>query len=160
MPAKKTSSTKKSTRVRKPADEARSRAAAQQAARHSRIRRDHSAEIAEDYVELIAQLTVERGEARTVELAERLGVSHVTVTKTINRLKREGLVTSEPYRSIFLTERGKTLAEDSAARHELVVRFLRKLGVNAGDAETDAEGIEHHLSKATLDAMRAFLGER
>jgi DtxR family manganese transport transcriptional regulator len=132
-------------------------AAARQARRYTRIRRDHSGEIAEDYVELIAQLIHEHGEARTVDLAERLGVSHVTVTKTITRLQSDGLVRSEPYRSIFLTDAGTRLAQKSATRHELIVQFLQKLGVNRTDAETDAEGIEHHVSEATLTAMCRFL---
>ena len=129
----------------------------QQADRHRRIRDDHSAEIAEDYVELIAQLITDQGEARTVDIARRLGVSHVTVTKTVARLQREGLVRTEPYRSIFLTDDGQVLAEQAAERHTLIVDFLRKLGVNASDAETDAEGMEHHVSEATLEAMRRFL---
>ena len=132
-------------------------AAESQAERHRRIRDDHSVEIAEDYVELIAQLIVQHGEARTVDIAKRLGVSHVTVTKTIGRLQREGLVRSEPYRSIFLTGEGEALAARSAARHALIVAFLRKLGVGETDAETDAEGIEHHVSNATLDAIRHFM---
>jgi DtxR family manganese transport transcriptional regulator len=132
-------------------------AAARQAARHQRIRHDHSSEIAEDYVELIAQLIAQRREARTVELAQRLGVSHVTVTKTIARLQREGLVRSEPYRSIFLTAAGEQLARETESRHALIVQFLRRLGVGEADAETDAEGIEHHVSEATLRAMRRFI---
>lgn len=132
-------------------------AAARQAARFSRIREDHAGEIAEDYVELIAQLIREQGEARTVDIAACLGVSHVTVTRTITRLQREGLVRTEPYRSIFLTEEGEAVAEMSAQRHALVVKFLRKLGVSATDAETDAEGIEHHVSEATLEAIRRFV---
>lgn len=128
-----------------------------QAESFHRIRRDHSSETAEDYVELISQLIRGKGEARTVDIAARLGVSHVTVTKTIARLQKEGLVRSEPYRSIFLTESGDHLASRSEQRHRLVVEFLRKLGVNDADAETDAEGMEHHLSEATLEAMRRFL---
>jgi DtxR family manganese transport transcriptional regulator len=135
-------------------------AVARQARRYSKTRRDHSAEIAEDYVELIAQLIRQRGEARTVDIAERLGVSHVTATKTINRLQQQGLVRSEPYRSIFLTEEGQRLASRSEARHELVVTFLRKLGVNAGDAEVDAEGLEHHVGEATMAAIRRFVEEQ
>lgn len=130
---------------------------ARQAQQHSRIRRDHSSEIAEDYVELIAQLIRGHGEARTVDLAKRLGVSHVTVTKTIARLQEAGLVRSEPYRSIFLTDNGTQLARRSEERHRLVVEFLRKLGVNPADAETDAEGIEHHVSEATMQAIRRFV---
>lgn len=138
---------------------AKDETAARQAAGHSKIRRDHSSEIAEDYVEIVAQLVRAHGEARTVDIARRLGVSHVTVTKTINRLQSEGLVSSEPYRSIFLTDDGRSLAERIESRHELVVRFLRAIGVNPDDAEADAEGIEHHVSGATLSAMKRFLAE-
>jgi len=138
----------------------RETAAVRQAERHSKTRRDHSAETAEDYVELIAQLIRQHGEARTVDIAKRLGVSHVTATKTINRLQREGLVRSEPYRSIFLTEDGQRMALHSEARHKLVVEFLQKLGVNSADAEIDAEGLEHHVSEATMAAIRRFVRER
>jgi DtxR family transcriptional regulator, manganese transport regulator len=127
--------------------------------RYRRTREDHSRENAEDYVELIDTLIKETGEARAVDLAERMGISHVTVGKTVQRLQREGLVTTQPYRSIFLTEEGKTMAEESRQRHELVVAFLVALGVPSEVAETDAEGIEHHVSEATLDAMRNFIRE-
>jgi len=125
--------------------------------RFQRTRDDHSRENAEDYVELIEALIEETGEARAVDLAERLGVSHVTVSKTVRRLQREGFVTTQPYRSIFLTDKGRAVAAASRARHDLVLRFLMSLGVSADVAETDSEGIEHHVSKETLVAMRRFL---
>lgn len=125
--------------------------------RFQRTREDHSAETAEDYVELIDLLISELGEARAVVLADRLGVSHVTVGKTVQRLQREGLLTSQPYRSIFLTPEGEKLAKKVRDRHELVVAFLRALGVPSEAAETDAEGIEHHVSEQTLQAMRRFV---
>ena len=109
-------------------------------------------------MELIDILISETGEARAVDLAQRLGISHVTVSKTVQRLKREGYVTSQPYRAIFLTEKGRQLAAASRARHELVLQFLLALGVPEDVAETDAEGIEHHVSEGTLQAMRRFVG--
>jgi DtxR family transcriptional regulator, manganese transport regulator len=108
-------------------------------------------------VELIDAITAERGQARAVDLAKKLGVSHVTVAKTIQRLIREGLVTAEPYRAIFLTDKGRKMAKESHARHELVRAFLIALGVSPDQAETDTEGIEHHVSKETLAAMRSYL---
>ena len=124
---------------------------------HRRTRSDHANEIAEDYVELIDDLITSRGEARAVDLARHLGVTQVTVTKTIERLKRDKLVISRPYRSIFLTSAGKRLARLTRERHETVYRFLLSLGVPRAEAEVDAEGIEHHLSPKTLQAMRRFL---
>jgi DtxR family transcriptional regulator, manganese transport regulator len=125
--------------------------------RYQRTRDDHSREVAEDYVELIDAVIQERGKARTVDLATRLGISHVTVTKTLQRLIREGLVTSEPYRDIELTKQGKTMAIAAKTRHELVHAFLLSIGVPADVAETDTEGIEHHVSEETLQAMRRHL---
>ena len=126
---------------------------------YRRTRSDHAREAAEDYVELIDDLIREIGEARAVDIARRLGVTHVTVSKTLGRLKREGLITSEPYRSIFLTPKGKRLADKSRKRHQLVVDFLLALGVPRPDAETDAEGIEHHISLKTLQAMKRFMNK-
>lgn len=124
--------------------------------RFRRTREDHSRELAEDYVELIDELQLEKGEARAVDLAERLGVSHVTVSRTVRRLVRDGYVLAEPYRSIFLTDQGRELAAASRSRHAQVVAFLLALGVPAEVAEWDAEGIEHHVSQQTLEAMRRF----
>ena len=124
-----------------------------QAARFDRIRSDHRAEIGQDYVELIADLIDATGEARAVDLAGRLGVSGATVANTIARLQREGLVHSEPYRAIFLTEAGWELARWCRRRHRIVVDFLRAIGVSEAVAASDAEGIEHHVSPETLDAF-------
>lgn len=124
-----------------------------------RTRDDHRRERAEDYLETIAELIQERGEARAVDLAERMGVSHVSVGKTVKRLQDEGYVRSLPYRSIFLTDSGKALAEWARERHELVHDFLVSIGVPDEIAEVDAEGIEHHVSEATLAAMRRALAK-
>ncbi len=127
---------------------------ARSAPRFDRTRNDHSRERAEDYVELIAELTAERGEARAVDMARRLGVSHVTVTRTVARLQKAGWVKSEPYRAIFLTPAGEELAAEARARHLVVLEFLRAAGVSAQTANLDAEGIEHHVSPETLAALK------
>ena len=131
-----------------------------QAENLSHTRREHASEVAEDYVEAIADLTRERGEARVVDLARRLGVTHVTVNRTIVRLQKAGFVTSQPYRAIFLTDRGRDLAMRCKSRHETVVAFLRGLGIPQRIAELDAEGIEHHVSPETLEAFNRHTTSR
>ncbi len=123
--------------------------------RHTR--RAHAQERAQDYVEAIADLMAEQGEARATEIARSLGVTHVTVIRTVQRLQREGLVKTLPYRSIFLTPAGRALAARAKERHQTVVAFLEALGVPVTAARADAEGIEHHVSPATLAAMNKFL---
>lgn len=128
----------------------------EQARRFARVRLAHRTEMQEDYVELIGDLIAATGEARATDLAERLGVTPATVANTLTRLKRDGLVDSQPYRSIFLTEAGTEMAAQARARHGIVVRFLIALGVPEEIAELDAEGLEHHVSAETLAAMEAF----
>jgi len=129
------------------------RDAYRRAALFQRVRDDHSVEIAEDYVELISDLIEIIGEARLVDLASQLGVSRPTVNATIQRLQKEGYVDSKPYRSIFLTDKGRELADWSRARHKVVLEFLHAIGVPPETAEADAEGMEHHVSDATLRAF-------
>ena len=129
----------------------------QSASKFERIRKAHQSEVAEDYVEMIADLIDETGEARAVDLAARFGVTSPTVNATIQRLQREGLVISKPYRSIFLTDNGRALAESSKKRHDVVRNFLIEIGVEPSVAEEDAEGVEHHVSPETLEKFSEFL---
>ena len=126
------------------------------AVKFDRIRRAHQSEVAEDYVEMIAELIEENGEARIVDLAARFGVTSPTVNAIIQRLQRENLVESRPYRSIFLTDAGRDLAEASRKRHKIVYDFLLSIGVPSKIAEEDAEGVEHHVSSETLEVFEAI----
>ena len=120
------------------------------ATKFDRIRRAHQSEVAEDYVEMIAELIAETGEARSVDLAARFGVTSPTVNAIIQRLQREDLVETRPYRSIFLTAAGQALADKARDRHRIVRDFLLTIGLPETIAEEDAEGIEHHVSAETL----------
>ena len=137
-----------------------SEAAPNHARRFERAREARAASMLEDYTELIADLTAANGEARMTDIASHLGVAHPTASKTIARLKREGLAESKPYRGVFLTPAGQAMAERSRRRHRLVVDFLIAVGVAPDAAEADAEGVEHYVSEASLTAFEAFLKDR
>ena len=134
--------------------------AADHAQRYARQREADRTAVAEDYVELIADLIREEGEARSVDVARRMGVSQATVTATIGRLQKAGLIETKPYRSLFLTREGEAMAEAARQRHDLVVRFLIAVGLDPETAEQDAEGLEHHASEKALAAFARFLAER
>lgn len=138
----------------------KTRSAETQAKALQRTRKEHAMETAEDYVEAIFDLKEIHGEARTVDLAKRLGVSHVTVSRTLGRLQRDGYISTEPYRSVFLTEKGRELALESRKRHEIVVAFLHALGIPDPIAQADAEGIEHHCSPETLIAFERYISAK
>jgi DtxR family transcriptional regulator, manganese transport regulator len=129
-----------------------------QSARFRTTRAAHRDETAEDYVEAIMQIQAERGEARVRDLANLMGVSHVTVTRIIKRLSKVGLIVAQPYKPVELTPAGRRLAAWIRKRHEIVLGFLVSLGVPARQAEIDAEGIEHHVSDATIRAMQKVAG--
>src|SRR5882724_10789026 len=133
------------------------RPSSQQAENLRRSRRDRAVETAQDYVEAIADLSASIGEARVVDLARRLGVTHVTVNRTLTRLQQAGYVNTQPYQAIFLTNAGRKLADECKRRHQTVAAFLRKLGVSEKTAEKDAEGIENHVSPETLSAFEKLL---
>ena len=120
----------------------------------------------EDYVELIADL-MHPGDGTEAEaaggsvgpsrIARHLGVSHASAIKCIGRLCRAGLAESRPYRGVSLTEAGLARAASVRRRHRIVLDLLVRRGVPPDAARADAEGIEHHVSSATLDAFERFL---
>ena len=89
-------------------------------------------------------------------MAARLGASQLTVAKMLKKLASTGLVEQVPYRGVYLTPEGETLAEQSRERHHIVETFLLTLGVSQEIAHRDAEGIEHHVSEETLAIFKAF----
>lgn len=117
-------------------------------------------ELVEDYVELVADLIDDGGEARQIDIAARLGVAQPTVARMLKRLAEEGLIAQRPYRGVFLTEAGEELARGSRLRHQIVESFLRALGISPETARIDAEGIEHHVSAETLEAFKRFVKQR
>ena len=123
---------------------------------HERTREDHASELAEDYVEAIADCIDDGGQCRIRDLADRFGVTHVTVIRTVQRMERDGLVSTEPYQPVELTTKGRRLATQCRERHEIVYRFLIAIGVDQKVAEVDAEGIEHHVSPSTLAKLKAI----
>lgn len=123
---------------------------------HERTRSDHATETAEDYVEAVADAIERTGVCRAVDLVKHFDVTHATVNRTVARLQRDGLVKTDAYQPIELTTAGRRLAQRSRERHEIVLAFLKRLGVSEKTAAADSEGIEHHVSDETLEAMKRF----
>tara|TARA_B100001057_G_scaffold64366_1_gene58034 strand:+ start:75 stop:473 length:399 start_codon:yes stop_codon:yes gene_type:complete len=123
---------------------------------YSNIRNQNKNEILEDYVEAIQEISEIKGDVKNADLAIHFGVSQATINKNLKRLISSKLATSEPYRSIFLTDKGKQLAAISKEKHNIVYQFLIKLGVSKKVAQYDSEGIEHHVSEETLKLMKSF----
>lgn len=111
----------------------------------------------EDYMEVIYELIREKGYARSVDISKYLGVKSPSVTSMLHRLHRKGLVLYERYRGITLTSKGGRLAKSVKERHLVIAKFLQILGVAEDIANSDAEGIEHHVHKTTIDRITRFV---
>jgi Mn-dependent DtxR family transcriptional regulator len=111
----------------------------------------------EDYLEVVYDLIQTKGYARAIDIAERLDVKTPSVTNMLQKLDGMGLVIYERYRGIRLTEKGEKMARFSQQKHVTIAEFLRILGIEEKTARQDAEGIEHHVHKVTLNRIEHFV---
>jgi len=110
----------------------------------------------EDYLEVVYGLIQKKGYARSADIAQLLGVRSASVTVMLQRLHAKGFIVYERYRGLTLTSSGERLAKSVQQRHLTVIKFLRTLGIEEKIANSDAEGIEHHVHKATVDRFARF----
>jgi len=108
---------------------------------------------AEDYLERIHELIEEKGYARVVDIASSLKVKQASVTSMVQKLGEAGYLNYEKYRGLMLTNKGREVARRIQNRHETLSRFFSLFGLDAETQRRDIEGIEHHLSPATVEIL-------
>ena len=108
---------------------------------------------AEDYLERIHELIEEKGYARVVDIARSLEVKQASVTSMVQKLGEAGYLNYEKYRGLILTEKGRAVARKIQQRHATLARFFSLFGLDADTQRLDIEGIEHHLSPATVECL-------
>ena len=113
----------------------------------------------EDYLEQIHNLIASKGYARVVDIAKNLGISQASVTNMIQKLDAEGFVVYERYRGVVLTEEGSKVGTEIARRHEVLTRLLVGFGIDSKTIHEDVEGMEHHISRQTLDVLTLLMEE-
>ena len=121
-----------------------------------------TSESAEDYLERIYQLIEDKEYARVVDIARTLRIRQASVTRMVQKLGETGFVRYEKYRGLALTSKGKRVARAVRRRHQVLEEFFGLLGVNGETAQRDLEGIEHHLSTASvarIEELVRFLRE-
>lgn len=116
---------------------------------------------AESYLDVIHELSHRDEIVRSVDVAEKLGVSKVSVNKALRVLKLAGLVTQEPYRGIRLTDEGIAAAHRVTWRHEVWRSFfISALGMDKADADTEACRLEHVASNDVVARLERFVAEK
>ena len=111
----------------------------------------------EDYLEVIYELVEQKGYATTVDISTYLNVSAPSVTKMTQKLDETGYLKYEKYRGIKLTDEGVRIAQNIRNRHGLLAEFFKMIGVDEESANSDAEGIEHHLHPETIKRLEDFM---
>ena len=114
---------------------------------------------AEDYLEAMLMLKQERGYIRSIDVAEKLGVTKPSVSYATKRLRESGYISFDPAGMILLLPPGLEIAERMYERHMLLTELLIGLGVDPEVAREDACKIEHDLSVESFDAIRRHAQE-
>ena len=110
----------------------------------------------EDYLEAMLMMQEEHGYIRSIDIAERLGVSKPSVSYATKRLRENGYLTMDDDKYITLTESGMEIARQIYTRHKLLTDFFVSLGVDEKTAREDACRVEHDISKKTFEAIRKY----
>jgi len=112
----------------------------------------------EDYIEAISQLAERLKVVRVKNIAQALKVKMPSVSSALGVLARKKLVNYEKYDYVELTEEGRQIAYGLRKRHDALKKFLMTvLGVEEQDAERDSCGMEHHVSRDTIDGIVKFI---
>ena len=113
-------------------------------------------ESGEMYLESILVITKEKGRARSVDVAEYLGVSKPSVSQAMSNLKALGFVVVEQDGSLVLTQSGFGTASKIYERHTVIAKMLERIGVSSSTASKDACRIEHVISDEAFEAIKVY----
>lgn len=111
-------------------------------------------ESAEDYLERILMLLEQKGHARSIDIAAGLNVSKPSVSVAMKKLRENGYITMGSDNSISLTDKGYAIARKIYDRHQVLTKYLIRIGVPEEIAREDACRIEHDISEETFAAIR------
>ena len=115
-------------------------------------------ESGENYLETILILEMEKGNVRSIDVANHLEFSKASISRAMGILKEAGYITVDEGGNILLTEAGREKANQIYERHQLIQRFLMEcLEVSEETAEKDACRIEHVVSEETVEQVRAWI---
>ncbi|HZT09006.1 MAG TPA: metal-dependent transcriptional regulator [Chloroflexota bacterium] len=121
---------------------------------------DKTSKTVEDYLLNIYTISHEGRTVIAARLAEALSVAPPTVTATLHRMARDGLITVTPQKEVVLTDVGHERAETMVRRHRLAERLLIDiLGIDWADVHEEAHRFEHAISPKVEERILAILGD-
>lgn len=116
-------------------------------------------ESAEDYLEAILRLSERRGYARSVDVANELGVTKPSVSVAMKKLHESGYISFDENGFLLMTESGREVAEKTYSKHLLLTGVLEAIGVDHDTADREACKIEHDISDRTYELLSTYYNE-
>ena len=114
-------------------------------------------ESGEMYLETILVLGTGGRPVRSVDISEYMGYSKPSVSRAVGLLKASGHIAVDRDGFITLTMSGREIAEKIYERHTVLRDLLVRLGVDEATATEDACKMEHDISDASFDAIKAHI---
>jgi DtxR family transcriptional regulator, iron-dependent repressor len=115
--------------------------------------------VVEDYLQVLHYLTRDGCIVIAARMAERLNVTPPTVTATLQRMERDGLIEHGPRKEILFTQQGRQAAENIVRRHALAERFLTDLlKMPWHESHEEAHGVEHVITPKIEARLLLALG--
>ena len=113
----------------------------------------------EMYLRTILELEEENIVPLRARISERLGHSGPTVSQTVGRMERDGLVVVSEDRSLELTDAGRQKAVDVMRKHRLAERLLSDvIGLDWAYVHEEACRWEHVMSEQVERRLVELLG--
>lgn len=114
-------------------------------------------ESAENYLEAILMIQLEKGSVRSIDVAHKLEFSKPSVSRAVSLLRENGYITMGRDGLLELTDSGQAIAETIYERHVLLSRWLVSLGVPEDVAAEDACRMEHDVSPVTFEKLKEYI---
>ena len=108
----------------------------------------------EDYLRTILELDTKEG-VSSISIAKELGISKASVSEMLKKLANNNLIKFEPYSNIFLTAKGKKIAQILSEKHKILEQFASKLKHTSPHEE--AHSLEHGLSDEMFHRLSEFI---
>lgn len=116
-------------------------------------------ESAENYLEAILMIKKEKGNVRSIDIANHLDFTKPSVSVAMKSFREENYITVDNDGNISLTEKGMKIAAKVYERHEIIAKALIALGVDEKVAYEDSCKIEHDISQQTFDKIKEHLSK-
>ena len=113
-------------------------------------------ESAENYLERILMITEQKGEVRSIDIANELGFSKPSVSVAMKKLRENGYIEVDDSGYIRLTASGSDIAQRTYSKHKLLSAVLTAIGVDEETAVEEACRIEHDISDGTYRKIAEF----